>query len=143
MGIYPAVTGDMKEEMMTMKKVLVVEDDRFLGSAYKAKLVRSGFDVQLATDGDEALTALQSFAPDIILLDLVMPNRDGFSALEAIRQNPATAGTPVIVASNLGQKEDLDRAMALGANDFIIKSDISLDELIARIQKHIKPETVQ
>lgn len=120
-----------------MAKVLVVEDDRFLGSAYKAKLSKSGYDVQLATDGDEALTTLQSFVPDVILLDLVMPNRDGFSTLEAIRQTDGIKDIPVIVASNLGQKEDFDKAISLGATDFIVKSDVSLDELIARIQKHI------
>lgn len=120
-----------------MAKVLVVEDDRFLGSAYKAKLSKSGFDVQLATDGNEALEVLQTFTPDLILLDLVMPNRDGFSTLEAVRQNEKFAKTPIIVASNLGQKEDFDKAMSLGATDFIIKSDVSLDELISKIQKHL------
>lgn len=120
-----------------MAKVLVVEDDRFLGSAYKAKLSKSGYDVQLATDGDEALEVLKTFVPAVILLDLVMPNRDGFSTLEAIRQTEGIKDIPVIVASNLGQKEDFDKAISLGATDFIVKSDVSLDELIARIQKHI------
>lgn len=120
-----------------MAKVLVVEDDRFLGSAYKAKLSKSGFDVQLATDGNEALEVLQTFVPDLILLDLVMPNRDGFSTLQAIRENKDLPQMPVIVASNLGQKEDFDKAMSLGATDFVIKSDVSLDELIAKIQKHL------
>ena len=124
-----------------MAKVLVVEDDRFLGSAYKAKLSKSGYDVQLATDGDEALETLKSFVPDVILLDLVMPNRDGFSTLEVIRQTEGIKDIPVIVASNLGQKEDFDKAIALGATDFIVKSDVSLDELIARIQKHINSST--
>jgi DNA-binding response OmpR family regulator len=120
-----------------MAKVLVVEDDRFLGSAYKAKLSKSGYDVQLATDGDEALEVLKTFIPAVILLDLVMPNRDGFSTLEAIRQTEGIKDIPVIVASNLGQKEDFDKAISLGATDFIVKSDVSLDELIARIQKHV------
>lgn len=120
-----------------MAKVLVVEDDRFLGSAYKAKLSKSGYDVQLATDGDEALEVLKTFVPAVILLDLVMPNRDGFSTLEAIRQTEGIKDIPVIVASNLGQKEDFDKAISLGATDFIVKSDVSLDELIARIQKHV------
>jgi DNA-binding response OmpR family regulator len=124
-----------------MAKVLVVEDDRFLGSAYKAKLSKSGFDVQLATDGDEALAVLQTFVPDLILLDLVMPNRDGFSTLDVIRHTEGIKDIPVIVASNLGQKEDFDKAITLGATDFIVKSDVSLDELIARIQKHLSADT--
>jgi DNA-binding response OmpR family regulator len=124
-----------------MAKVLVVEDDRFLGSAYKAKLSKSGFEVQLATDGDEALVVLQTFIPDLILLDLVMPNRDGFSTLDVIRHTEGIKDIPVIVASNLGQKEDFDKAIALGATDFIVKSDVSLDELIARIQKHLSTDS--
>lgn len=116
-----------------MTKILVAEDDKFLGSAYRAKLTKTGFEVQIATDGEEALTALQTFTPDIILLDLVMPKKDGFATLEAIKQDAKLAAIPVIVASNLGQKEDLDRAKALGAADYIIKSDLSLDALITKI----------
>jgi CheY-like chemotaxis protein len=116
-----------------MTKILVAEDDKFLGSAYRAKLTKTGFEVQIATDGNEALTALQSFTPDIILLDLVMPGKDGFATLEEIKQSDQLKSIPVIVASNLGQKEDLDKAMALGASDYIIKSDLSLDALISKI----------
>jgi DNA-binding response OmpR family regulator len=118
-----------------MAKILVVEDDRFLTSAYRAKLTKAGFEVQLAGDGVEALEVLKNYQPDIILLDLVMPRKDGFMTLGEIKQNPNLKNIPVIVASNLGQKEDLDKAMGLGANDFIIKSDLSMDALIARINK--------
>lgn len=120
-----------------MTKVLVVEDDKFLISAYRAKLVKSGFEVQIAQDGQEAIEVLQSFVPDIILLDLVMPRKDGFVALAEIRQDPRLKNIPVIVASNLGQKEDLDKAMSLGASDYIIKSDMSLDGIIAKIQEKL------
>ena len=119
-------------------KVLVAEDDKFLGNAYRVKLTKSGFDVQIATDGDEALAILQKFTPDLILLDLVMPKRDGFSTLGEIKKNPALKNIPIIVASNLGQKEDLDKAKALGANDYIIKSDMSMDALVQKIKSHIK-----
>lgn|SRR5687767_4213461 len=121
-----------------MAKVLVVEDDRFLTSAYKAKLVRSGFDVQIASDGEEALEVLKTFIPDIILLDLVMPRKDGFATLAEIKAQENLKNIPVIVASNLGQKEDLDRAMSLGARDYIIKSDLSMDALIGKINETIK-----
>jgi two-component system, OmpR family, alkaline phosphatase synthesis response regulator PhoP len=116
-----------------MTKILVVEDDKFLDSAYRAKLTKTGFEVQIATDGDEALQTLQSFVPDIILLDLVMPKKDGFATLEELKKSEKLKHIPVIVASNLGQKEDLDKAKALGARDFIIKSDLSLDALITKI----------
>jgi len=115
------------------KKILVAEDDKFLGNAYRIKLTKAGFEVQLATDGQEALTALQTFIPDLILLDLVMPVKDGFAALEEIKANDKLKAIPVIVASNLGQKEDTDRALKLGAKDFVVKSDLSLDVLIQKI----------
>jgi DNA-binding response OmpR family regulator len=118
-----------------MAKVLVVEDDRFLVSAYRAKLEKSGYEVQIASDGDEALAVLKTFTPDIILLDLVMPRRDGFSTLEEMKKNADWAKIPVIVTSNLGQKEDIDKALGLGANDYIIKSDLSIEELVSKVQK--------
>jgi len=124
-----------------MAKVLVVEDDRFLVSAYRAKLEKAGYEVQIASDGDEALAVLKTFTPDVMLLDLVMPRRDGFSTLEEIKKDAKLAKIPVIVTSNLGQKEDIDKAMGLGANDYIIKSDLSIDELVSKVQKvsGIKP----
>lgn len=116
-----------------MIKVLVVEDDKFLGSAYRAKLTKSGFDVSFATDGQEALDVLKTVTPDIILLDLVMPRMDGFATLEAIKKDDRLKDIPVIVTSNLGQKEDLDRATALGAVGYIIKSDLTMDDLVIKI----------
>lgn len=119
-----------------MKKILVIEDDQFLGNAYKMKLSKAGFQVSIAKDGKEGLSELDSFQPDLILLDLIMPNMDGFAFMEEMK-NSSHASTPVIVASNLGQKEDLESATNLGAVDFVIKSDSSLDEIIEIIEKHI------
>jgi DNA-binding response OmpR family regulator len=116
-----------------MTKILVAEDDKFLGSAYRAKLTKTGFEVQIATDGDEALTLLKTFTPDIILLDLVMPKKDGFATLQALKESDTYKKIPIIVASNLGQKEDLDKALGMGAVDYIIKSDLSLDALVTKI----------
>lgn len=116
-----------------MKKVLVVEDDTFLLKAYKAKLTKAGFELQVATNGEEALNVLKTFLPDVILLDLVMPKLDGFETLERIKKDEKLKSIPVIVASNLGQKEDIDRGMKLGANDYIVKSNVELDELIKKI----------
>jgi CheY-like chemotaxis protein len=116
-----------------MTKILVAEDDKFLDSAYRAKLTKTGFEVQIATDGEEALKILETFTPDIILLDLVMPKKDGFTTLEELKKSDTLKNIPVIVASNLGQKEDLDKATALGAVDYVIKSDLSLDALITKI----------
>ncbi len=116
-------------------KVLVVEDDSFLIKAYVAKLTGSGFDLQTASDGEEALNVLKTFKPDVILMDLVMPRKDGFATLEEIKKNDELKNIPVIVTSNLAQQEALDRAKALGAADFITKSDLSMEDLVKRINK--------
>jgi two-component system, OmpR family, alkaline phosphatase synthesis response regulator PhoP len=118
-----------------MKKILVAEDDKFLSSAYRFKLTKAGFEVQIAGDGAELLTMLETYTPDLILLDLVMPVMDGFTALENIRANSNYKSIPIIIASNLGQKEDIDRTRELGATDFVVKSDMSLDNLIDKINK--------
>jgi len=115
-------------------KVLVVEDDRFLLNAYHAKLINAGFDLQTAANGEEALTVLQTFKPDVILLDLVMPRKDGFATLQEIKANDALKDIPVIVATNLGQKEDTQRVMELGAVECIIKSNLSLSDLVKKLQ---------
>src|SRR5579859_1648359 len=116
-----------------MKKILIAEDDKFLASAYRVKLSKAGFEVQIASDGNEAIELLKTFTPDLILLDLIMPVKDGFSTLQDLKANDMWKNIPVIVASNLGQKEDMDKSKQLGATDFIVKSDLSLDDLITKI----------
>ncbi|HSW87939.1 MAG TPA: response regulator [Candidatus Saccharimonadales bacterium] len=118
-----------------MKKILIAEDDKFLASAYRVKLTKAGFEVQIASDGNEAIALLKTFTPDLILLDLMMPTKDGFSTLQDLKANDLWKNIPVIVASNLGQKEDMEKSRALGATDFVVKSDLSLDALIEKINK--------
>lgn len=120
-----------------MSKVLVVEDDKFLGMAYKVTMEKAGFEFKIATDGEEAIEVLKTWVPDIILLDLIMPRKDGFATLEDIKKDDRLHRIPVIVTSNLGQKEDFDRALAMGAKGFIIKSNSSPDEIVARIHSII------
>jgi DNA-binding response OmpR family regulator len=116
-------------------KVLVVEDDTFLASAYHAKLEKSGYIVQISRDGEVALVDVKEFKPDIILLDLLMPGKDGFDFLAEVKNIPGAADIPVIVSSNLDQSDAINRAMALGAKDYIVKSAMSLDELTKKIEK--------
>lgn len=116
-----------------MKKILVVEDDNFLANAYRVKLTKAGFEIKNAFDGIEAINALQTYIPDLILLDIVMPRKDGFATLEEIKKNEQFKDIPVILASNLGQKEDMDRGMKLGAVDFFVKTDFTLNNLIEKI----------
>lgn len=118
-----------------MKKILIAEDDRFLATAYKIKLTKAGYEVRIAVDGVEALKALAEYVPDLIILDLIMPVKDGFAVLEELKKNDAWKKIPVIVASNLGQKEDMEKATNMGASDFVVKSDLSLENLITKIKK--------
>jgi CheY-like chemotaxis protein len=120
-----------------MYRVLVVEDNKQLGLAYRVTLKYAGFDFRLATDGEEALAILRDWQPEVILLDLIMPRKGGLATLVDIKKDRLLKHIPVIVASNLGQKEDSDKAMAMGASGFIIKSNTSPDEIVQRITEAI------
>ena len=120
-----------------MKKILVVEDDKFLMSTYRLKLQAADFETKFASNGEEALEILNNFKPDLILLDLIMPIKDGFSTLEEIKANPVLSKIPVVVASNLGQPEDISKSKKLGALDYIVKRDVTLSDLINKIKKYL------
>lgn len=126
-----------------MTKILVVEDDRFLSNVYRIKLQKVGFDVVMAADGAEAMEKIESENFDLVVLDLIIPIMDGFAVLSKIKSQEKYKKLPILVASNLGQVEDIDRAMKLGATDFIVKSDISLDALVEKIKKIISPNDHQ
>ncbi|PIV51890.1 response regulator [Candidatus Falkowbacteria bacterium CG_4_9_14_3_um_filter_36_9] len=114
-------------------KVLVVEDDEFLRQLVGRKLGDAGFDIKTAIDAQNAFNVLKDFKPDIILLDLILPGLDGFQILTKIKKDKSIADVPVIILSNLGQKEDVDKAMALGATDFLVKAYFTLDEIVKKI----------
>jgi len=114
------------------KKILVVEDDQFLSKILKMKFEKIGYEILVAYDGLEALEMAKTKSPDLVLLDIMMPVKDGFSVLAEMKKDSKLSKIPVIIASNLGQKEDKDKAVALGAEDYIVKSDTSLDDLVKR-----------
>ena len=116
------------------KTILLVEDDRFLRRAAEATLKRSGFAVVVAADGEEALRMVGPSRPDLILLDLIMPKIQGFEVLRRLKEDPATAEVPVIVLSNLGQENDVQRALQGGARGYLIKVNLSLDELVKAVE---------
>jgi len=116
-------------------KVLVVEDDQFLQKILLLKFAAEGFEVSGAADGEEALKRILAEAPNIVLLDLILPKMNGFDVLTEIRTNPQTRQLPVIVLSNLGQEEDIRRARNLGALDFLVKSDVSIQEIVQRVKE--------
>lgn len=134
----PAVAQPAPESTATPSSgkkafVLVIEDDKFLRELLVRKLSGEGFEVKNAIDAEIAFAVLAERIPDIILLDLILPGVDGFEILTRIKANPKIANVPVIILSNLGQKDDLDKAMALGAKDFMVKANFTLDEIVAKV----------
>lgn len=119
------------------KKVVVVEDDEHISKVYEIKLAKEGIDVILARDGEEAVAKIISERPDLVLLDLMIPKKDGFGVLEDIKKIPEVANIPVIVLSNLGQQSDQDHALALGAADYLVKVDYSIQEVIDRVKGYL------
>jgi len=115
------------------KKILVVEDEVPMSRALKLKLEKSGFLVATALDGLEAIKCMDTDNFDLILLDIIMPNLDGFGVLEQMKAKKIE--TPVVVLSNLGQGEDVQRAKSLGATGYVIKSNISISDLVKQIKK--------
>ena len=120
--------------MAAGRRILLAEDDRFLRKAAESALARSGYTVVTAVDGDEALARARDSAPELILLDLIMPGRNGFDVLHALKSEAATKAIPVIVLSNLGQEGDVQRALALGAVAYCIKANLSLQGLVRQVE---------
>lgn len=120
----------------TGKKVLIVEDDEHISKVYEIKLFKEGIEVSLARDGDEAMVKVLE-KPDVIILDLMIPKKDGFSVLEDIKKNPELARIPIIILSNLGQQQDQERAMALGANEYLVKVDYPIQDVIEKVKGYL------
>lgn len=119
------------------KKILVIEDDKFLIKAYNIKFAKVGFDVVTTMDGVSGLELAKSEMPKLILLDLMLPKIDGFEFLKRMSQDEKIKNIPVIILSNLGQQSDKDKALSLGAKEYLIKADYSLENIIDVINKHI------
>lgn len=116
------------------KFVLVIEDDKFLRELLVRKLSSEGFDVLNAIDADAAFAILSERKPNVILCDLILPGVDGFEILKRIKADPKISDVPVVILSNLGQKDDLDKAMGLGAKDFMVKANFTLDEIVTKVR---------
>ena len=114
-------------------KILVIEDDTFLSSLISSELEQSGYEVLSAFDGKQGIEMAKTH-PDVILLDLIMPGMDGFETLTALKADPATAPIPVVVASNLGEREEIKRAKDAGAIDFLVKVHFTPKEIVAKIR---------
>jgi DNA-binding response OmpR family regulator len=121
-----------------MAKILIVEDDRFLRELIARKLRNEGYDVIEAVDGEEGLKRIKEEKPDLILLDLILPGIDGFEVLTKAKEDPDTAQIPVIILSNLGQREEIERGLKLGAIDYLIKAHFTPGEIIEKIKNILR-----
>jgi DNA-binding response OmpR family regulator len=121
-----------------MKKILIIEDDKFLRELIAGKLERGGYETSEALDGEDGFKKVKEEKPDLVLLDLILPGIDGFEVLSKIKEDVSLAQIPVIILSNLGQKEDVDKGLKLGAADYLIKAHFTPGEIITKVDKALK-----
>ena len=115
----------------------MVEDDKFLRGLLVQKLVKEGISVLEAVDGEEAVRITGEKMPSLVLLDLILPGIDGFAVLDQIKKNPKTKDIPVIILSNLGQKDDVERGISLGAKDYLVKAYLTPSEVVDKVREVI------
>lgn len=125
------------QEHQSSSRVLLVEDDKFISRAYKDGLEREGFEIDTAFDGIEAMEKLRVSPPDLVLLDLILPEKDGFAVLEDVQMDAALKRIPIIILSNLGQESDIEKGQALGALDYLIKADVSMKDVIEKVKFYV------
>ncbi len=123
---------------MEKKRLLVIEDDRVLQAALKDFLVAENFEVSCALDGEEGITAAISQKPDLILLDIILPKKDGYSVIKEVRANEATKRIPIVLLTNLGSLNDVEKALELGATTYLVKADYKLEEVVAKVKEILK-----
>ncbi|HRC27838.1 MAG TPA: response regulator [Candidatus Saccharimonas sp.] len=123
------------------KKILLVEDDIALAAVYRSRLELEGFDINEVHNGEEALSAAISFRPDLILLDAMMPKISGFDVLDILRNTPDTTNIRVIMLTALSQPKDKERAEQLGVDDYLVKSQVVIGDVVARVKHHLGLDT--
>jgi len=120
------------------KNILIIEDDKFLRELIVQKLTKEGYDAAEAIDGEEGVKKVKAVKPDLVLLDLILPGIDGFEVLKRMKEDPSLVQIPVIILSNLGQKDDVVRGLKLGAADYLIKAHFTPREIIDKIKNIVK-----
>ena len=124
----------MNEKSEKPKKILMIEDDIFLRKIYRDKLTRAGFEFIEATNGEEGLSKVLSEKPDLVLLDLILPRKNGFDVLAEMKMNVNVHHIPVVILSNLAQESDRKRGLALGAEDYLVKTEVTLAEVVEKVK---------
>ena len=120
------------------QKILIIEDDKSLVNLVEQALVSKGFEIILAVDAEEGIDKAILDQPAIIILDILLPGKTGFECLEKLKENSKTKNIPVIILSNLGQDQEIREGLKLGAADYLVKADLTIDEVATKIIKHLK-----
>lgn len=123
--------------MDTKKRILLVEDDQALAKVYMARLALEGFDVKHVPNGEDALSVAVTFKPALIVLDAMMPKISGFDVLDILRNTPETMNVRVIMLTALSQAKDKEMAVKLGADDYLVKSQVVIGDVVERIKHHL------
>ena len=122
----------------TNPKILLVEDEEMLASMYKTKFSKEGFEIEVATDGEDGIAKAQAGKYDIILVDIIMPKMDGFATLKQLRAMEQYKSIPIIMLTNLGQQEDIDKGKNLGATDYMVKANFTPSQVLEKIKSVTK-----
>lgn len=138
----PAVVSPGREEQQNSSAldkekacILIVEDDKFLRDLLVHKLEEKDYQTEVAIDGEEGYQKINQLKPDLVLLDLILPGVDGFEVLKKVHENSELVQIPIIILSNLGQQEEIEKGLSLGAKDYLIKAHFTPEEVVARIKK--------
>lgn len=123
--------------METKRKILLVEDDEALAQVYRSRLEIEGFDIRWVGNGEEALSATIEYKPELILLDVMMPKISGFDVLDILRNTPETSNIRVIMLTALSQPKDKERAEAMGVDDYLVKSQVVIGDVVERVKHHL------
>lgn len=118
-------------------KITIVEDEEILLRVLKEKFENAKFDVSTVADGERAMVVIREVQPDIVLLDLILPKKNGFEVLQEVKSDPKVKSIPVIVLSNLGQDEDIKKALQIGADDYIVKTQHPINEIIDKVKARL------
>lgn len=127
----------MDQQNTHPKKILLVEDDDSLASVYQTRLEAEGFNIRRVPNGEDALAAALEYKPDLILLDVMMPKVSGFDVLDILRNTPETVDVRVIMLTALSQDSDKERAQSLGVDDYLVKSQVVIADVVDRIKQHL------
>ena len=121
-----------------MISLLIAEDDGLLQKVFQTKFEKAGYRVTIAVDGEDALLKMRSEKPDMLLLDIRMPKKDGFQVLGEMKQDPELCDIPVLILSNLSQDPDIETGLKLGALDYIVKSDLSISDVVKKVEEYLR-----